>query len=234
MDEIELKLDEKDSLLSGSNKGSKNLFRSNKNTRFNVNEYDQSCEDHSKINKILTLKYSPIKFVFYIVFNILTFGIVNLIIIWFPTLQLDILYDEVNINKASYVGIFCYDGNFYIMPLIKKDLPDISNSNLRRMSKTNLPYSKIFLTFQFKMFNYVYCEDERVFKPIIFTLTGKNENIHLNLCNGLNEQEYKFQLGIYGKGDLNIEIPSFLKLLFSEFSDPFYLFQVFFSYFMDE
>ena len=227
MDEIELKLDEKDSLLSGSNKGSKNLFRSNKNTRFNVNEYDQSCEDHSKINKILTLKYSPIKFVFYIVFNILTFGIVNLIIIWFPTLQLDILYDEVNINKASYVGIFCYDGNFYIMPLIKKDLPDISNSNIRRMSKSNLPYGKIFLTFQFKMFNYVYCEDEKIFKPIIFTLTGKNENIHLNLCNGLNEQEYKFQLGIYGKGDLNIEIPSFLKLLFSEFSDPFYLFQVF-------
>ena len=227
MDEIELKIDEKDSLLSSSNKGSKNLFRSNKNTRFNVNEYDQSCEDHSKINKILTLKYSPIKFVFYIVFNILTFGIVNLIIIWFPTLQLDILYDEININKASYIGIFCSDGNFYIIPLIKKELPDISNSNIRKMSKSNLPYGKIFITFQFKMFKYVYCEDEKIFKPIIFTLTGKNENIHLNLCNGLNEQEYKFQLGIYGKGDLNIEIPSFLKLLFAEFSDPFYLFQVF-------
>ncbi len=73
MDEIELKLDEKDSLLSGSNKGSKNLFRANKNTRFNLNEYVQSCEDYSKINKILTLKYSPIKFVFYIVFEIFIF-----------------------------------------------------------------------------------------------------------------------------------------------------------------
>ena len=77
MDEIELKIDEKDSLLSSSNKGSKNRILLHKNSRFNVYEYDQSCEDHSKINKILTLKYSPIKFVFYIVFNILTFGIVN-------------------------------------------------------------------------------------------------------------------------------------------------------------
>ena len=228
MEELELRVEEKESILgSSSAKGSRKIYRSNKNSRFSVNEYDKSCEDHAKINKILTLKYSPVKIVFFVVFNILTFGIVNLIIIWFPTLQLDILYDEIDINKANYVGIFCRDGNFYIIPLSKKELPDISNSNLRRMTITNLPYAKIYMTFQFKMFNYVFCEDDKCFKPILFMINGKNENIHLNLCNGLNELEYKFQMGIYGSGDLNIEIPSFLKLLFSEFSDPFYLFQIF-------
>ena len=68
MEELELRVEEKESLLgSSSAKGSRKIYRSNKNSRFSVNEYDKSCEDHAKINKILTLKYSPVKIVFFVV-----------------------------------------------------------------------------------------------------------------------------------------------------------------------
>ena len=147
--------------------------------------------------------------------------------IWFPTLQLSLLYSEVPINEATDLGIFCYDNNFYIIPLYKKILPEILDSNIQKYFKTNIPISDSFYCFQFKMFKYIYNPEDNSFKAILFKIKTSNDKINLYLSNGIKQNEYNFNLNIYGKSSLGIEIPGFIKLLFIEFTDPFYLFQVF-------
>ena len=154
---------------------------------------------------------------------------------WFPKLQLKILYSETPITSAKYIGVFCNDGNFYIVPLTKLSLPSIRHMNFELYSTTNIPktFSEIetddtsLYMFTFKLFKYVYQPVTGDFKSVLFNINTKNTNIITYLSQGLTIPEYKYQKQIYGECDLNIEIASYLKLLFTEFSDPFYLFQVF-------
>ncbi len=84
-----------------------------------------------------------------------------------------------------------------------------------------------FKYFQFKLFFYVFSEEDCKFNSIKFNIKTSQENIHKILTKGLNSEEVKHQTEIFGKCDLDIKIESVLSLLVKEVTDPFYIFQLF-------
>ena len=194
-----------------------------------INSYDEACEVSSQIDYLLFLTISPFKFVLFILINVITFGIINLINVWFPSTLLSVLYSNAEINQSSYVGVFCKDGKFYIIPLNKITLPTLNNSTpfIRYTKSVIVSYFKEVYLFSFKKFTYVYDNENHAFTNLSFELNCKNEDIIKDLSIGLSYNESEYQKSFFGKCDLDIEIKSFLALLFDEFSDPFYLFQIF-------
>jgi len=83
------------------------------------------------------------------------------------------------------------------------------------------------IMFTFKLFQYVFDPLEMNFIPLKIQLDTSNEQIILECSQGLDEDEYIHQRLIYGICDLDIKVKSFVRLLAEEFTDPFYLFQVF-------
>ena len=190
--------------------------------------YDEMCEENFKISSITPLMITPCKFILFLVLNILTVGLINLIIVWFPNTRLSVLYSETDIDHADYVGLSCNDGKFYIVNLNKVKLPMIKSSSLSNMVNTNVSLMKnVVYMFTFKLFKYVYDCNQNDFKCVVFDITAHNDTIITKMVKGLSKNEHIAYKKIYGECDLNIDIPSFGSLLFEEFSDPFYLFQIF-------
>lgn len=73
---------------------------------FEVKEYDESCEDFSKIEKVIILKYSIPKLILFLLINFFTAFIINLIVIWYPELQFYFIYSEADINEGEFAAIY--------------------------------------------------------------------------------------------------------------------------------
>ena len=73
---------------------------------FRVEEYDETCEEFSKIEKLVSLDYSTFKIVLFVFLNLLTVGLINLFLLWYPTSKLIFLYSNVPLSKAKFVGIY--------------------------------------------------------------------------------------------------------------------------------
>lgn len=76
------------------------------NNSLYINEYDECCEEFSKIEKIQFIKYSPIKIVFFVIMNFFTAFLINLLIIWYPKLKMVFLYSQTNCKNAKFVQIY--------------------------------------------------------------------------------------------------------------------------------
>ena len=140
------------------------------------------------------------------------------------------MYTVVAIDQAKKVAIYGTDGDLYFVPLDKPNLPDLekTNSFIYNHYDVNIPKGANSITmFTFKLFQYVFDPLEMNFIPLKIRIDTTNENIILECCQGLNPEEYRHQRLIYGICDLDIQVKSFIRLLFEEFTDPFYLFQVF-------
>ncbi len=191
-----------------------------------VNDYDDSCEDFSKIKKILSLRVNCFKKFFYLLFSIFTLGIFNLIVVWFPKIKLTLFYSLCKIEHATHFAIFGMDGNFYISNAVEFTLPEVSDSHLKKFCIFNVVGSKIKL-FEFKLFKYIYLSQDQTFVSLKFSIKTSLENIHKYFTVGLNDDEQSHQRTIFGECDLAFNIDSVWKLIFKEVADPFYLFQVF-------
>ena len=197
---------------------------------YRVSSYDPMCEDHAQIERIIPVTYSCFKIFLFILFSILTGSIFIFFVIWFPNLKFVFIYSIVPIDQAKKVAIWGTDGELYFIPLQKPSLPDLEkkNSFLYNHYDVNIPRGAQYITmFIFKLFPYVFDPLEMNFIPLKIRLDTTNENIILECTQGLDEDEYKHQRLIYGVCDLDIKVKSFIRLLAEEFTDPFYLFQVF-------
>ena len=58
----------------------------NGNSRFIINYYDIYCDSRFRIKEIITLKYSKSKQFLFILLNVFSLGLINLIIKYFPYL----------------------------------------------------------------------------------------------------------------------------------------------------
>jgi len=200
------------------------VFEYNSLNIYSIKNYDTLCEEHFRITKIIPLKRTKKDFFIIILLNIFTIGIINIIFEWFTNWK-KITYTQESLNQAEKLGIYCNDGKFYIIKLIKKKMPDIKNKNIKLSFLDNSTYSYIFT---FKLFTYIYNPFERQFTSYKFSLDFMTkEEIHINMENGLNNNEVNYNRILYGECDLNIEMDSFFKLLFIEFSNPFYIFQIY-------
>ncbi len=71
-----------------------------------VKEYDESCEDFSKIEKVIILNYSTQKLIIFLIINFFTAFLINLIVIWYPELQFYFIYSEADVNEGDFVAIY--------------------------------------------------------------------------------------------------------------------------------
>ena len=188
-----------------------------------MQEYDLSCDDFSKIEKIQSLQRNSCKLFFFIVLSVLTLGLANLFMVWFPKLKLFFIYSLCDVEKATYFGIFGQDKKFYITIAQELVLPEIAESHLKKYCIFNVIENKIIL-FNYKLFKYIYLPKEQCFVSLKFSIKTSLEIIHKYFTTGLNNDEQIHQRKIFGVCDLEIDIDSVFKLLFKEISDPFYLF----------
>jgi hypothetical protein len=73
---------------------------------FEVKEYDENCEDFSKIEKVILLNYSKPKLILFFMINILTAFFINLLVIWYPELRFYFIYSEAGVNEGDFVAIY--------------------------------------------------------------------------------------------------------------------------------
>ena len=208
----------KQPLLSNNGKV-KPILNNQFNSQFLVDEYDIYCESKFKIKKLLTLNISITKTFLFILLNIFTLGLINIIIKFFPFLKLYLLYKENDIEKSYYIGIYCEDGLFYVEKLIKNFLPNIEKKPLKQYVLSNIPKTNIIYTFIFKSFKYIYNSDKNSFSNISFQIKATEDEIIKNFWNGLSSNENIYQTIIYGKNEINIKIYNFFQLFINEFKN---------------
>ena len=199
----------------------------NSKKRYTVTEYDEMCEDHSRIESVLPLSYSWWKISLLIFLNLITAFIIDLVIVWFPSLKLIFIYSHVPLSKAKFLAVYGTDKSLNIINLEKKNLPNIDNSFLFQEYISNIPHSDTIIFFTFKLFKYIYNSSLDTFSAINSEISTTYNKIHRSCTQGLSIEEVNFQKTIFGLCDLHIEVSSFIKLLIMEFTDPFYIFQIF-------
>jgi len=197
---------------------------------FRVSYYDPMCEDHAQIERVIPIKYSCFKLFILVLLSIMTGSLIIFCIIWFPKLKFYLMYSIVPIDQAKKVAIYGTDGELYFIPIQKPSLPDLEkkSSFIYTNYSVNIPKgAQYIIMFTFKLFKYIFDPLEMNFIPLKIQLDTTHEKIILECSQGLNEDEYIHQRLIYGICDLDIKVKSFVRLLAEEFTDPFYLFQVF-------
>ena len=195
-----------------------------------VSYYDPMCEDHAQIEKVIPVTYSCFKIFLFVLLSLITGSLLIFFVIWFPKLKFYFIYSIVPIDQAKFVAVWGTDGELYFIKLKKPTLPDLEkkNSFLYINYSVNIPKGAPYIImFTFKLFQYVFDPLEMNFIPLKIQLDTSNEQIILECSQGLDEDEYIHQRLIYGICDLDIKVKSFVRLLAEEFTDPFYLFQVF-------
>ena len=199
---------------------------------YKVLSFSITCEDHNKISLIVPLVRSNPKYILYIVLNILTLGIIQLIIAWFPKIILKIYYNITNLENATHLGIFSKeDKEFEVVEIDKIDLPPIDYDNehniAKRFNLNILNDSKQLITFEFRIFKYIFSTEKKKFDAIYYQIKAPHKIIIDNYATGLNPNEVLYMKKIFGICDLDIEINSCGQILFDELTDPFYLFQLY-------
>lgn len=202
------------------------LFNQNK-SEFIIAQYDEVCEDFSKIEKLVCIEYSIIKILLYIILNIMTLLAINLLVFWYPEYKLYFFYSKCSLSKARYVGIFGSDNRFYVENLETIDLPQINpKSPLIKCCRNNI-YENVIKLFQFKYYDYVYDPSMENFASVDFLLTCSLDKIHTHFGKGLTEEEYLYQKKLFKRGDIDVKIESSNTLLLKTLFSPFYVYTLF-------
>jgi magnesium-transporting ATPase (P-type) len=191
-----------------------------------VKDYDDSCEELSKIERIIPLKVNCCKQFSFIFVSFITLGIPYILSVWFPKLLLFFVYSFTDNYSSSHYGIYCKDKKFYIEQCHEIKLPDIIDSHLKSYSTFGSYNNKVKI-FDFKLFKYVFNQEKNSFSSLKFKIKATNENIHEYFTKGLNSQEFLHQRNIFGICDIDIVVNSVFSLILKELSDPFYIFQIF-------
>ena len=123
---------------------------------YTITSYDEHCEEYSRIEKIVPLRKSNCKFTLLIILNVCTVCLIDLFIMWFPTIKLYLIYSVCELKDATFVGIYGSDKKFYIEDMKHLKLPELPDSPLKKTCKINIDESDIIVLFIFKLFSYVY------------------------------------------------------------------------------
>ena len=189
---------------------------------YRIDKYDELCEEHFKIKKIVPLKQPQWKFILDI---ILSFTLIKFYIYGFSDKLVKFMkYEECTLEEAEILGIYCCDGNFYFEEIKKITLPNIANSFIKT---SQLNFARKCYLFTFKLFNYIYNPGTKTFNSIKYSIFCSKEQIFEFMSKGLTENERNYQKLIYGECDLNFKINSFFYQLFLSTCKYFFVFQVY-------
>ena len=203
------------------------------NNEYFVNSYDIRCEEHLKIQKLIPLEKNNLKYCIYILLNLITFFLINILIQWYPTILLYIYYSKTTLVKATHVGIYCSKENDYEFEVVKLNqikLPKIysnNNQNIIKNFNINLPSSNDILIFDYKLFSYIFNPNKNYFESLDYHIYETQNDFLQKFSVGLSENEVQFMRLIFGKCILNVELNSIFDFLWEELERPERLFEMF-------
>ena len=195
-----------------------------------IYKYANNCEEHNQISFILPLIKSIPKLILYIILNIITVGIINLFIAWFPKLNLYLYYKVTTLEEATHFGVFSKENDFSVVKKRVVNFPEIPNPENCVIQKFNLNINyqeKKAIMFEFKLFDYIYITEKDYFTSLDYKIKDKQVNIIEEYSSGLNPNEIELMKSLFGICDIDIRINSIGKILLDELTDPFYLFQLY-------
>ena len=73
---------------------------------YEVWRYHENCDEENQISYIIPLAPTTPKYVLFIFLNIITLGIINIFLEWFPKLILYIYFDVTDLKSSTEFGIF--------------------------------------------------------------------------------------------------------------------------------
>ena len=191
---------------------------------YTVGNYDELCEEHFKIEKIIPIKKTKGKTVLNIILHILTGFLIQFIYGIFPKLEKFICYEETTLDVCERLFIHCSDGKFYFTDISKCSLPKINNPDILL---PGINYSLQLILFKFKLFTYIFNSKTNKFDALKFQVYRTKQEILEKMIKGLNDDEREYQRSIYGECDLNFYVRSFLETVYDNMCDFFFFFQVF-------
>ena len=209
---------------------SSNIYLSPGQKAYKVQKYASNCEEHNQISFILPLIKSKPKFILYIILNILTVGLINLFIAWFPRLILYLYYKVTDFDSATHFGVFSKDNELLVVKKKEIVFPEIKDEEKSVIKKFNLNINyqdKKAIMFEYKLFDYIYIKERDEFTSIDYKIKDKQINIIEEYSSGLNPNEINLMKSLFGICDIDIRVSSIGKILLEELTDPFYLFQVY-------
>ena len=189
-----------------------------------VDKYDDLCEKHFKIQKIVPLKKTWPKIILNVFLNIITVFTINYLYGFFNKLVKVMKYNECTLDEADLVGIYCNDGEFYFIELKKIDLPNVKNPDVITSQSNS---SRTCYLFTFKLFTYIYNPNTNGFNSIKYNIYHTKEEIYSLMSKGLTDDEKQYQKYIYGDCDLFFHIDSFFRALFKNTCNFFFAFQIY-------
>ena len=197
---------------------------------YKVYKYAKNCEEHNQISFILPLIETTPKFILYIILNIITVGIINLFIVWFPKLNLYLYYKVTTLDEATHFGIFSKENELSVVKkneIIFPEINDVENSVIKKYN-LNINYEeKKAIIFEYKLFDYIYITQKEYFTSLDYNIKDNQVNIIEEYSSGLNPKEIKLMKSLFGICDIDIKVNSVGKILLDELTDPFYLFQLY-------
>ena len=180
---------------------------------------------------IVPLIKSTSKFILFIFLNIITVGLINLFIAWFPKMVLYIYYKVTTLEEATHFGIFSKDNELLLVEKKVLNLPEIdgkNNKNILKKFNLNINYDEQpIIMFEYKLFDYVFVPKKDNFTSIDYQIKEKQSVIIEEYSSRLNPNEVSLMRLLFGICDIDIRVSSIGKILLDELTDPFYLFQVY-------
>ena len=208
-----------------------NPYTSGSQKAYTVLKYMHNCEEHNQISYIIPLIKSTPKFILFIFLNIITVGIINLFIAWFPKMILYLYYKVTDLEGATHLGVFSKDNELLVVEKKVIDLPEIdakSENNILKRFNLNINYEeKKLIMFEYKLFDYIFIKEKDNFMSIDYQIKEKQSRIIEEYSSGLNPNEIQLMRLLFGECDIDIRINTVGKILLEELTDPFYLFQLY-------
>ena len=189
---------------------------------FYVDKYDELCQEHFKIKKIVPLKQPKWRYILDIFLSITI--IKYYLYEFFVKIAKFMKYEECGLEEAEILAIYCCDGKLYFEELKKINLPNVANSYI---VTSQLNYSRKCYLFTFKLFNYIYNPFTNAFNSVKYSIYCSKEQIFEYMSKGLTKDEREYQNLIYGECDLNFKINQFFLQLFLTTCKFFFIFQVY-------
>ena len=198
---------------------------------YKVLTYASNCEEHNQIEFILPLRCTTCKLIIFIILNICTVGLINLLITWFPKLILYVYYSTTTLELSTHFGIFSKDKEFNVVEKKEIVFPNLSNydsDSIVNKFNINIKYSeKSCIMFEFRLFNYIFSTLSENFEALDYYIKEKHNLIIEEYSTGINPNEISLMRSLFGVCDIDIKINSMWKILLGEITDPFYLFQLY-------
>lgn len=185
-------------------------FKASKYSSY-VENYNPKCENHTKIDKIFYIEFSPFRIFLFILLNLVTAFIINLIAVWWPKLQYYLFYRVCSIENASKIMITNLEDNPSYVPL-----------------KKLIRSSEVEYVFEYMLFRYTLNKATMTYDAVLFDYPYEtSQDFYDHNSQGLTQYCIDLLRFRFGMCNLNFEVKSIPMLILVEFTDPFYIFQVF-------